>query len=107
LNIGSVLRTPRCQILIGYRDLHDAIDQIRTPPGVGGAIRRRVDELIADMGKLLDVVEFAEGALIDHVAREEGCDVRDAWRVLKMCSDAIVKHGRTSVLVESRKQPDS
>lgn len=60
-----------------------------------------------DIRELLDVIEFCEGALLDHFASEDGLDVEAARRVAEMCRDVLVKHNRTSVLVESSKQPET
>lgn len=60
-----------------------------------------------EIDELLDVIEFSEGAMMDYVASEEGLDVETARRIAFMCSDVLVKHGRTSVIVESNKQPES
>jgi len=61
----------------------------------------RLDE---DANAPLDVLGFAEGALLDYVGAEAGLEVATAWRIIEMCSKALVAHGRISTLVESRKQ---
>jgi len=69
-----------------------------------------------DSDELLDVIEFCEGALMDHFAssigvdtscHKEGLEFKTALRIAHMCSDVLVKHGRTSVIVESRKTPET
>jgi len=55
------------------------------------------------VSELLDVIEFCEGALMDHFASEDGLDCEAARRIAFMCSDVIVKNGRTSVIVENSK----
>lgn len=62
---------------------------------------------IEDSCELLDVIEFCEGALLDHFAREDGLDVETARRVAEMCRDVLLKHNRISVMVESSKQPET
>jgi len=57
--------------------------------------------------ELLDVIEFCEGALLDHFASEEGLDVEAAARIAQMCSDVLVRHGRISAIVEVNKQPET
>lgn len=64
-----------------------------------------LERLQAEIARLLDAAEFSEGALFDHIGREDGLDAETARRVALMCSDLIVKHGRVSVMVESSKQP--
>ena len=57
------------------------------------------------MDELLDVLEFAEGALSNLLFSEDP-DYEAGRRVAFMVSEMVEKHGRTSVIVEARKQPE-
>jgi hypothetical protein len=59
------------------------------------------------MDELLDCLEFCEGALSDVFSSEEGADIEACRRIAFTVSDLLVKHGRTSVIVEARKQAES
>ncbi|KKN79813.1 hypothetical protein LCGC14_0336680 [marine sediment metagenome] len=60
---------------------------------------------MTDVADLLDALEFAEGALLDSFASEDGLDGEAARRVALMCSDLLTKHGRISAYVETGKGP--
>jgi len=65
------------------------------------------NQFLRERDKALDAVEFAEGALLDHYGSEEGLDVITAGELAMMCSAILVKCGRTSVIVEREKQPET
>lgn len=69
--------------------------------------KRNTADDSSERDELLDALEFCEGALSDHCYGEDGLDVETSTRIVLMCSDLLVKHRRTSVIVESRKQPES
>jgi len=54
----------------------------------------------SDVSELLDLLEIAEGALIDSISCEDGLDGDTGLRVLKMISGALVTHGRLSLFVQ-------
>ena len=58
------------------------------------------------ISELLDALEFCEGALSDVFASAEGADVEACRRIAFTVSDLLVRHGRTSVIAEARKQPE-
>ncbi len=58
-----------------------------------------------EIADLLDVLEFAEGALLDSFASEDGLDGEAARLIALMCSVLLVKHNRVSAYVEAGKGP--
>ena len=56
------------------------------------------------LSDLLDLLEFAEGALIDSISCEDGLDGNTGLRVLKMISDELIKHGRLSSFTQIPKE---
>lgn len=56
-----------------------------------------------DIDKLLDALEFAEGALLDAFNSEDGLDGQDARQLALLCSELLVKHDRVSAYVEAGK----
>lgn len=54
-----------------------------------------------------DVLEFCEGALVDHFASEDGLDPEAARRIAWMVSDVIRMIGRQSTLYAASQRPCS
>jgi len=54
--------------------------------------------------ELLDILEFAEGTIMDAILSEDGLDGDAGMRVLKMISDSLVKYGRISSFTQIPKE---
>lgn len=60
----------------------------------------RIDKFIhrvqgSGQKELLDVIEFARGAIIDACYHEDGLDEKDGSAVIRMINNELLKHGRT------------
>ncbi len=72
-------------------------------PGYVIELKEEVKELKLATKKSLDALEFAEAAIMDAIFDEDGLDGNVGHKILKMISKILVKHNRTSIMVESKK----
>lgn len=57
------------------------------------------------LNQTLDCIEFCEGVILDVLCNEDAVDLLAARRIAEQCSELLTKHGRTSVMVESKQWP--
>ena len=60
---------------------------------------------MTQMAKLLDALEFAESALVDHITGEDGLDLNRANHIASVCGALLLEHGRISKVEEYSKRP--
>jgi hypothetical protein len=66
------------------------------------------EQLTKALNDVLEALQFAEGALLDAVACEDGLDGETGLRIAKMASEQLLKHGRPSAVDQYRRNhPDN